>query len=66
MKFFLALVLAVVAVSARPAESEIDWTNVVPIWELNNKEAGISVDIKRDRRIVNGSPAAPHQFPYQV
>jgi hypothetical protein len=66
MKFIFALVLAVAAVSARPAESEVDWTNVIPMWQLKAQEEGTVIDIKRDRRIVNGSPATPHQFPYQT
>lgn len=66
MKFLLAFVLVVASVSARPAESEIDWTDVIPIWQLKAKENRTPFNVQRDRRIVNGQPAAPHQFPYQV
>jgi secreted trypsin-like serine protease len=66
MKFFLALVLAVAAVSARPAESEIDWANVVPFWQMKAMEDGTPIKVQTDRRIVNGEQATPHQFPYQT
>lgn len=49
------------------ANEEVDWSRIRPIEDLykdfmSNKPAlG-----ERDRRIVNGETAAPHQFPYQV
>lgn len=66
MKFLLVLALAVVAVSARPSDSEIDWSGVVPIWQIKAQEEGTPIDVSRDRRIVNGEKAEPHQFPYQT
>lgn len=71
MKFLLVLTVAVIAVSAKPADSHIDWTNVVPIRDLLLKGAPTPIkfedsSVQRDRRIVNGQTADPHQFPYQV
>lgn len=70
MKFVVVLVLAISAVSARPADSEIDWANVVPVSNLLQSAAFKPIyqesSVQRDRRIVNGQTAGPHQFPYQV
>lgn len=68
MKFVLLFALAFVAVSARPSESEVDWANVISMADLLRKQPifEASSDVQRDRRIVNGQTADPHQFPYQV
>ena len=64
MKLFILAVLVALA----SANDQVDWSQVRPIHQLlndyvnENKEA----PAPRDRRIVNGQPAAPHQFPYQV
>lgn len=63
MKLFILAVLVALA----SANDQVDWSHVRPIEQLlndfveENKEPA-----PRERRIVNGTPAAPHQFPYQV
>jgi hypothetical protein len=72
MKFVVLLALAFVAVSARPADQEVDWSSVFPLRDLLRVDAahvGPTFEeptVQRDRRIVNGEKAEPHQFPYQV
>jgi secreted trypsin-like serine protease len=71
MKF---LVLLIAFVAAAAAENiEVDWSMVKPIREMpgfwDNKPAILQARGKsyiRDRRIVNGEIATPHQFPYQA
>jgi secreted trypsin-like serine protease len=64
MKLFILAVLIALA----SANDQVDWSQVRPIEQIlnefvnENKEA----PAPRERRIVNGSPAEPHQFPYQV
>jgi hypothetical protein len=65
MKFALALI-ALIFASTSSADN-VDWSNVVPIKQLNSKNPFTATNaIEPRRRIVNGSPAEPHQFPYQV
>lgn len=72
---FLVFLLAVLTTSAVADFIEIDWSNVKPIKEYErfwtNKPLSLRPPANyftrsRDRRIVNGNEATPHQFPYQA
>ncbi len=65
MKIFVVLLLTVVAASARPSESEIDWSLYTPVDKIVVEPISGPVPL-RNRRIVNGNAAAVGQFPYQV
>lgn len=67
MKVFSILLLAAFA------SADIDWENVRPVMEMNGFWEGRDLQlfkapagVVRDKRIVNGDIAEPHQFPYQV
>ncbi|KAL7020722.1 hypothetical protein ACKWTF_011623 [Chironomus riparius] len=63
MKLFILAVLVALA----SANDEVDWSQVRPMHQLlNDYVSENKAPVPRDRRIVNGQPAAPHQFPYQV
>jgi secreted trypsin-like serine protease len=63
MKLFILAVLVALA----SANDQVDWSQVRPINELLNDYVNENkAPAPRDRRIVNGQPAEPHQFPYQV
>ncbi|KAG5669287.1 hypothetical protein PVAND_017177 [Polypedilum vanderplanki] len=61
MKFLILLVTVVGFVAAE----QVDWSNVRPIHEVLQDTLTRSA-VTAERRIVNGQPAQPHQFPYQV
>ncbi|XP_070503354.1 transmembrane protease serine 9-like [Chironomus tepperi] len=61
MKLFILAVLVALA----SANDFVDWSHVRPMEQLLNEYVKENA-APRERRIVNGQPAAPHQFPYQV
>jgi chymotrypsin len=76
MKLFLLAIFAISAASAAedysaPEWNPIDWSKVIPaheepgFWE-NTVFAQLAPQTNRNRRIVGGSPATPHNHPYQV
>ncbi|XP_055689015.1 brachyurin-like [Lutzomyia longipalpis] len=80
MKTFIVLCVAVFALAAASQDIEIDWSTVRPLWEVSTWQDAHPklMEIVRARkdmpkieygpagRIVGGTYAQPHQFPYQV
>ena len=59
MKVLVCILFAVLAVEAQVEEiTEINWSNIKPIGELNNSNG--------NRRIFDGKAASKSQFPYQA
>ena len=72
MKLFVAILFAVLAASANADEyDDIDWSKVLPVqdmpgwWDGREIKPASKAELA-SARIVGGSLASPHQFPYQV
>lgn len=62
----MKLIILAVLVALVAANDQVDWSQVRPIEQLLNDFVEENNAPPRERRIVNGDKAEPHQFPYQV